>query len=309
MIDYHAHLSPERTTLDMAARRFMPFPVPLPPGLTNLDFHFEEMDRCGISKRYISVPPIMYGYELPIAEQVAHVAALNDWLLLTVHHSRLRHTAVLPLSEPKEALRELERIARSGIRSVAIGTHVNGKALDEALPDELWSALAESTDFILMHPWQVRGAGVFDGYGLGNAIGNPVETTVAAARLVAAGILKRNPQLNILLSHGGGALPYLLGRINQAWTSSGVDRPAIVPAARQFLYDTVVFSPQQLRHLLDAVGIDRIVMGTDSPFDMSLSDPAGLIVSAGLDLDHFTQEAIPAVPPAAVRGQDANETL
>lgn len=294
MIDYHAHMSPDQITLDLAARKFMPFPVPLPPGLLSLDLHIEEMDRCGIVERFISVPPILYGYELPIAEQLAHVVAVNDWLLSTVHHPRLSRTAVLPLSSPQETLIELDRMVRAGVRSVAIGTHVHAVPLDEAVPEDVWAALAESMDFILMHPWQVRGASVFHGYGLGNAIGNPVETTVAAARLVAAGILGRNPKLTILLSHGGGALPYLLGRINQAWTTSGVERPAIVPSAKQFLYDTVVFHPEQLRHLAETVGLDRIVMGTDSPFDMALVDPGRLIAAAGLDRKHFDQVRIPA---------------
>lgn len=292
MIDYHAHMTPEAQTLEVVARKFMPFPVPLPAGLLSMDFHIEQMDRTGIAERYISVPPIMYGYELPADTQVAHVRRLNDWLLEDVSHPRLHRTAVLPLSSADVAIAELRRMKESGIRSVAMGTHVHGMPLDE-LADEFWSALEECTDFVLIHPWQVRGAAVFGGYGLGNAIGNPVETTVAAARLVAAGVMARHPRLNIILSHGGGALPYLLGRIDQAWSHAKDDYPVMETAARQFLYDIIIFRPGQLRHLADVIGEDRIVMGTDSPFDMAVDDPAGLMEAAGLDLAAFRGPRIP----------------
>jgi aminocarboxymuconate-semialdehyde decarboxylase len=293
MIDYHAHLGPEAALAAATAKRFMPFPSPPPRGLIELGPQFEEMDRLGMTERHISVPPILYGYELPLAEQVDHVRAMNDWLIEAVDHRRLHRTGILPLSDPAEAIRELERLVGAGVRSVAIGTHVHGAPLDAALPDDFWAALAVHTDFVLMHPWQVRNGSLLHDFGLGNSIGNPFETTLAATRLIAAGTMGRHPGLQMILSHGGGALPFLVGRIDRAWKASGAQRPDPIKEARRFFYDIVVFQPQQLRHVIDVVGIDRVIIGTDSPFDMNIDNPGELIAAAGFDIKDFQGERIP----------------
>ena len=272
-------------------KRFMPFPNPWPSALIDREEHLSAMDRLSIDLRYLSVPPILYGYELPIREQIKHVRSLNDWLLGAVRHERFRGSAILPLGDVDAALAELERVQALGIRSIAIGSHVHGIPLDVALDDRFWAA-AETLDFVLLHPWRVRAPELFGEHGLGNPLGNPVETTVAAVRLIARGVLARQPGLRILLAHGGGCLPFLLGRVRHAWSIAGrrFADPGI--EARRFLYDTVVFEPEQLRHLIDVVGVSQVIIGTDSPFDMSVEDPLALLSDAGLALVDFQGERI-----------------
>jgi aminocarboxymuconate-semialdehyde decarboxylase len=234
------------------------------------------MAAIGITVRYLSVPPILYAYELDPSTQADSVTRLNDWLISTTDSPGFRATATLPLGNLDASFRELDRITASGVSSVAIGTHVAGHALDLAVPDELWAALAENTKFVLLHPWQVRLAGLLQDAGLTNPVGNPVETTIAATRLITAGVISRHPGLTILLAHGGGCLPYLLGRLHHAHAMGLLKGPDPDECARKFVYDTVVFDPLQLRHLVDVVGPDCVVVGTDSPFDMAIANPAAL---------------------------------
>ncbi|WP_198375036.1 amidohydrolase family protein [Neoroseomonas rubea] len=285
LVDHHGHVAPQDALADAMARRFMPFPKDPPPLLFDVAGHHAQMDAQGILRRIVSVPPILYLYELPAAEQAARIARLNDWLAGLVAGTRLSAMAVLPLGDPAAALAELRRCAeRHGIRDIAIGSHVAGTDLDKAVPDELWAALAEGGGLVMLHPWQVRDRARLDDRRLGNPLGNPFETAVAAARLIEAGTLQRHPSLRLMLAHGGGALPFLLGRMDRAWEAAehgrAPERPSL--AARRFLYDTVVFEPEPLAFLARMVGPERILFGTDSPFDMSLQDPAELLAAAGL---------------------------
>src|SRR5690606_29811593 len=154
-------------------------------------------------------------------------------------------------------------------------SHVMGRALDQAVPDEVWAAMSESFDFVLLHPWQVRTSDMLGDLDLNNPIGNPIETTIAASRLIASGTMTRHPSLQILLAHGGGCLPYLAGRMRRAWELSKKG-PEPAETMRRFYFDTVVFERQQLQHLIDVVGADRVLLGTDSPFGMAVFAPGEL---------------------------------
>jgi aminocarboxymuconate-semialdehyde decarboxylase len=119
-------------------------------------------------------------------------------------------------------------------------------------------------------------------------VGNPVETTIAAAHLILSGTLERHPGLRVLLAHGGGAIAALAGRIAhgqeavEAASTAGLSAPA---ALRRFLFDTVTHDPRQLRTLVEAVGADRVLLGTDYPFDMADTRPVQTVAAAGLDED------------------------
>ena len=288
MIDYHAHLAPHAALAEAVSRKFMPFPAEdhWPVALTDIAGHRAEMAGNGITTRYLSVPPILYGYELGAAEQLAHVQGLNDWVLEAASVPGFRPQGILPLGDADQTLAEIERLAGLGVTSVAIGSHIAGKPLD-AVPDSVWVAAGDAFDFILLHPWKVRHGDLLGDLSLGNPIGNPVETTIAAARLISSGLLARVPKLTLLLAHGGGALPYVLGRFSHAWTAGGSRTPDPAAGARQMRYDTVLFDPAQLKHLVDVVGMDQVMLGTDSPFDMSVTDPAALIRAAGFDPARF----------------------
>lgn len=285
LIDHHGHLAPRDALAEAMARHFMPFPKDPPSLLFDVDGNHAQMEAQGIVSRIVSVPPILYLYELPAAEQARRIAAMNDWLAKTVAGTRMTAMMVLPLGDTTATLAEVARCRNvHGAADFAIGTHVHGVDLDTAVQAEVWAALAESGGLVMIHPWQVRDGGRLNDLKLGNPLGNPFETTVAAGRLIEAGTLMKHATLRLMLAHGGGTLPFILGRMDRAWEAAAhgraPERPSL--AAKRFLYDTVLFEAAPLRFLAEMVGRDRIIFGTDSPFDMSLQDPAKLLAEAGL---------------------------
>lgn len=285
LIDHHGHLAPRDALAEAMGRHFMPFPKEPPPLLFDVDGNHAQMEAQGIVSRIVSVPPILYLYELPAEEQARRIAAMNDWLAETVAGMRMTAMMVLPLGDTAATLAEITRSRTvHGTADFAIGTHVHGMDLDKAVHGEVWAALAEGAGLVMIHPWQVRDGGRLNDLKLGNPLGNPFETTVAAARLIEAGTLMKHPALRVMLAHGGGTVPFILGRMERAWEAAAhgraPERPSL--AAKRFLYDTVLFEAAPLRFLAEMVGSDRIIFGTDSPFDMSLQDTAKLLAEAGL---------------------------
>jgi aminocarboxymuconate-semialdehyde decarboxylase len=125
-----------------------------------------------------------------------------------------------------------------------------------------------------------------DRYYLANTVGNPVETAVALSHIVFSGLLDRHPDLRLLAAHGGGYLPTYLGRSDHAWqVRPEAHRSAEPPSnyLRRIFFDSLVYTPQALRHLVEAVGPDRVVLGSDYPFDMGVADPVDRLLAAGLN--------------------------
>lgn len=286
--DFHGHAAPRTALMEARGRNFMPFPADPPSALWDRPAQLEEMAATGLIRRLVSVPPILYGYELPAPAQVAQCRALNDWLAAFVAASPLKAAAILPLGDPAAALAELRRCRETlGIEQFAIGTHIHGAELDVAVPGEIWAALAEAPGITMMHPWKTRDDDRLHGHRLGNYLGNPFETATAAARLIFSGIVERFEHFPIMLAHGGGALPALFGRMDHGWNaaraSGADDGPSLAPSvlARRFYYDTVVFSDAQLELLVRLVGADRVLPGTDSPFDMGMVGVPPLLPACG----------------------------
>ena len=123
-------------------------------------------------------------------------------------------------------------------------------------------------------------------YHLQNLVGNPAETALAGARLLFGGVLERHPELRVILSHGGGALPYLAGRLRHGWevrAECKVRATAPLDGLGRLYYDTIVFDPRALRYLVETVGASQVVLGTDYPFDMAEDRPLALVRESGLD--------------------------
>jgi aminocarboxymuconate-semialdehyde decarboxylase len=152
--------------------------------------------------------------------------------------------------------------------------------------EPFWAAAEETGALVFVHP-STRGFTGPDEYHLWNTVGNPLETTVAAAHLVMAGVLERHPDLRVLLAHGGGALPWLRGRLRHAHEHLAPARARLrepVDASlRRLHYDTITHDPGLLRALVDFAGADRVLLGSDHPFDMGDPDPVATVLAAGLD--------------------------
>jgi aminocarboxymuconate-semialdehyde decarboxylase len=169
------------------------------------------------------------------------------------------------------------------LRDVMTGPFAGAEISADAQPGEaFWAAAEETQALVFVHPSTRGFAGPSEGY-LWNTVGNPVETTVAAAHLVVTGVLERYPRLKVLLAHGGGALPWLRGRLRHASERIPAAGGADVEASlKRFYYDTVTHDAAVLRALVDFAGPEQVLAGSDHPFDMADPDPAATVRAAGL---------------------------
>jgi aminocarboxymuconate-semialdehyde decarboxylase len=195
--------------------------------------------------------------------------------------------AVLGAGAPEDP----EALRRAVDRGLA-GVEVTAKAGDAYLGDErfapFWTAAEETGALVFIHPSTRGFSGPPDHY-LWNTVGNPVETTVTAAHLVMAGVMERHPAVKVLLAHGGGAVPALRGRLRHAHEHLAAARTAlrepVEDSLRRFHFDSVTHDPAVLRELVAFAGADRVLAGSDHPFDMGDPDPAATIRAAGLGAD------------------------
>jgi aminocarboxymuconate-semialdehyde decarboxylase len=257
------------------------------PALCDADALLADADRAGIAVRVISLPPFLLRHDLDPADGVAYSRAMNEGLRAVAASSpdRLRVFGTVPLQTPADAADELKRVTLEfGFAGVEIATNVASRMeLDAQELEPFWTAAASLGSIVLIHPHDVRGAERLQGYHLRNLVGNPLETAVAAARLVFGGVLARHPALGIVLSHGGGAFPWLLGRLDRGFAVRPECRTIEArPSewARRFLYDSVLLDGRMLAALVQWVGHDRVVVGTDFPFDMGDPDPVGAVRAA-----------------------------
>jgi aminocarboxymuconate-semialdehyde decarboxylase len=175
---------------------------------------------------------------------------------------RLAGLGTLPLQHPDLAVRELERaMTELGLKGASVSTNVDGRELADRAFDPVWEAAADLGAVIFIHPWGCSlGARLSTNY-LGNTFGQPAETALALSRLIFDGTLDRHPGLRLLAAHGGGFLPACIGRSDHAWENRSdargcADRPS--EYLRRIWYDTLVYTPQALRHLAEAAGADKV---------------------------------------------------
>jgi aminocarboxymuconate-semialdehyde decarboxylase len=186
----------------------------------------------------------------------------------------------LPLQDIAAATSEVDyALDQLGLRGFEIASNINGVELDAAELFPVWERLADRGVPVLIHPHYVAGANRMGGYHLRNLIGNPTDTALAGARLAFGGVLDHFPGLTIVLSHGGSSLPGLIGRLEQGRSvraEIATDGP-FDAQLRKLYYDTIVFDHRPLRWLVETVGAERMVLGTDYPFDMGDEHPGDFI--------------------------------
>jgi aminocarboxymuconate-semialdehyde decarboxylase len=185
----------------------------------------------------------------------------------------------VPLEDPALAASELRALIGS-LAGVEVPASVGGVYLGDERFAPFWAAAEETGAVVFVHP-TTRAFELPDFY-LWNTVGNPFETTIAAAHMVMAGVLERHPDLRVVLAHGGGALPALRGRLRHAHTLRPRLREDPVASIRRLHFDTVTHDPAVLRELVEFAGPDRVLLGTDHPFDMADPDPVATVRAAGL---------------------------
>jgi len=263
---------------------------PLRPDLADTGRRLATMDRAGIAVQILSSFVDLTAYALDARAGARYARMFNEAMAATAaaHPERFLALATVPLQAPELAAAELRHAVRElGMVGAELATTVDGTELDDPGLRPFWAAAEELGCLLLVHPHQsLAGRGVAR-YFLGNLVGNPAETTVAVAHLVFGGVLERFPGLRVCVVRGGGFLPYQAGRLERGWSAGPEGARAHLPRGpgewlRRLYYDTVLHDPRALAFLVAAVGADRVLLGTDYPFEMGEPDPVGLVCAAGL---------------------------
>lgn len=240
----------------------------------------KDMDAQGIGLSVLSSTPFAFFYEVEGDLSVELARFQNDQLSEMVKRSpdRFAAMATLPLNVPDEALKELDRaVTKLGLRGVEIGSHVAHRELGDESFWRIYEALEKLNAPIFIHPHHVAGMDRLQEFYLSNLIGNPLDTTIAAAQLIFSGVLERYPNLKIILAHGGGQFPYILGRLVHGYEVRPESKEKIKSSPQAFLknfyYDTITHNKEALTYLISRMGSDRVLMGTDYPYDMGDTNP------------------------------------
>jgi aminocarboxymuconate-semialdehyde decarboxylase len=264
------------------------FRWPVPPVFYDLPARLAAMDQRGIGHAVLSAAPQLFMYWADATEAAGFCREVNDELAAFAAGSGGRITAVatLPMQDPAAAVTELRRaVTGLGMRGAEIGPDVAGTPLDHPGPRTVLAAAADLGVPLILHPYYVGARpGLADFY-LTNLIGNPLATTVGAARLIFSGALDEVAALRLVLAHGGGYLPYQIGRLDHGHRvrpESGGCAQAPSAYLTRFWFDTVTHAPGPLRLLTELAGPDRVVYGTDYPFDMAAGSLAGQLAGTGL---------------------------
>ena len=260
------------------------------PKLTQLNDRLTDMDAMGIDVQVISPSPTQYYYwaDIGLSQQLVQTQNQHIASLVSQFPKRLVGFGTVSLQNPAIAAAQLEVAIRElGLKGVEISTSINGTELSDRSFDVFWQTAARLKAVVFLHPFGTTLGNRTREYYLVNSVGQPLETTLALSHLIFGGVLERHPALAIVAAHGGGYLPTYIDRSSHAFRVRPEARidlqtpPEIL--LKKIWFDTVVYEPMALRHLIERVGVDRVVVGTDYPFDMGCYDVHDLVErTAGL---------------------------
>jgi aminocarboxymuconate-semialdehyde decarboxylase len=255
---------------------------PMAQNLISVERRLDEMERQGIDIQLLTVH-FQHQHDWADRELAAAIVrVLNEKMAEQVeaHPDRLIGLGAVSLQHPDLAAEQLTRAMRElGLKGVMMTTIIGDEEISAERFRPFWTRAEELGAVVFIHPEGFPGGSRFAGSGaLGNTIGMPLDTSVALSHMIFSGFLDRHPGIKIVASHGGGYLPSYIGRSDNCFVRNpacqGMDK---TPSEylRQLYYDTLVYSPENLRHLIDVVGADRVVLGTDYPFPIASQDPIG----------------------------------
>jgi len=256
-----------------------------PPDMVDPAQMIENMDAADVEVRLFSLTNPMINWAPP-EFGLALARAFND-ACVAAHlklPQRFFGAMTLPMQAPELALAELERASKlPGLRAVYMAMHINGKNLDDK---SLWPVYEKIETLglpLCLHPVNPCCIERLSNYHMRNLVGNPHEAAIAAGDLIFGGVLDAFPKLQVVLPHAGGSFPWLIGRFDNGVATRSRELGHMKnPASRylrRFHYDTISHSPQIMRFLIDLVGVDRIVMGSDYNMDAGYPRPVEFVDS------------------------------
>jgi len=248
---------------------------PLEPAFHDEVALLDALHGRGARAAIVSPAPPLFGYDLERSVSIASARLTNDGVAAVTarHQGEIAGFGTLPLGSPADAVAELTRaVSELGLLGAQIGPIAAGRWLDDPALLPVLERAQDLGAVLFVHPYYTGPKPGLEDYYLTNLVGNPLDTALCAARLVLSGTLDQVPDLQFMLAHGGGYLPYQAGRLahgNKVRPELGICAKVPTDYLSRFLYDTILFDPISLRFLIDRVGADRIVYGSDEPFDMS----------------------------------------
>ncbi|WP_067468806.1 amidohydrolase family protein [Actinomadura macra] len=264
---------------------------PVEEGLWDPARRLADMDAAGVGVQAVSSTPLMFGYAAEPVRAADWCDLVNERILAFCADvpDRLLPLCQVPLQDPALACEVATRAAAAGHRGVHIGNHVGDRNLDDP---GITGFLAHCADLglpVLAHPWDMLGADRMRGHMLPWLSGMPAETQLSILGLMLSGAFERLPEsLRLCFCHGGGSFAFLLGRADNAWRNRDIVRADSPRPPSQytdrFFVDSAVFDPRALRLLVDVMGSDRVMLGTDYPFPLGEKEPGETIRACpGLD--------------------------
>ncbi len=268
---------------------------PLRADMGDLDARIAWMDARGIDIQVMAGWIDLTGYEIDAVHAIDYSRAHNDALAdhAAEHADRFWLIGTVPLQAPDSAAAEIEQMMSNGFRGIEIATSVRGNALDLAGLDAVWEVAEATGAFILLHPMTPLGGVDLGRYFMENSVGRPAESSITLAGLIMSGVFERFPGLKFCSVHGGGFTPFQIGRLDKSFhakpglAAKHITRPPS-EYLKQLYVDTVVHDPAILRFIIDSLGADHVLLGSDYPFEMGDLDPV------------TTVKSVPAIAPHEV---------
>jgi aminocarboxymuconate-semialdehyde decarboxylase len=254
------------------------------PHLFDLPHRLTDLRQRGVDLQLFGPPPFLVSWPGGAASSdLASALHRMEQGIADESEGLMEGVAVLALGEPEKAADELQRaVDEYGFRALIMPSSAGGRALDEPVFEPLFALIERLGLVIFMHPTMATRSDRFGMYGIHVLVGFPFESTLAITRLIFNGVLERHPALKIVMAHGGGNLVFLRGRLDSAYDAKGWEfdpyyRKHITQRPSAYLdrlyYDTCALSEDSNRFVIDTMGVDHVVFGSDYPFD--IGDPQG----------------------------------
>ena len=252
--------------------------------LSDIPTRIRDMDKARVDVQILSPSPIMFYYWTDIETGITLSRLQNERIseICRQYPSRFIGIGTVPLQDVDEATKELERVSKElDLRGVIVSSNVNGKDLDDPIFFPFFEKSVSLDLLIFVHPHDTAAAERMQQFYLTNLIGNPLETTIAATRLIFSGLLEKLPGLKICFAHGGGHLPYIMGRIHHGYVirpeCKGEIKRSPWEYFRRLYFDTITHYAPALEYLVRTAGSEHVLMGSDYPYDMGDEDPVGSV--------------------------------